>query len=69
MLTFQIGLHIDDLSILEFIKEKLNCGSISISGSKCNFFIYDKVSLVQVLLPIFNFVNLNSSKYFQFIIF
>ena len=31
MLTFQIGLHIDDLFILEYIKNKLNCGHISIS--------------------------------------
>lgn len=69
MLTFQIGLHIDDLSVLEVIKEKLNCGHIFISGSKCNYFVNDKASLIQVILPIFNFVNLNSSKYFQFIIF
>ena len=69
MLTFQICLHIDDLPILEFIKNKLNCGHISISGSKCNYFINDKDSLLQILLPIFNFTILNSSKYYQFIIF
>lgn len=28
-LTFQIGLHIDDLRALELIKQKLQCGSIS----------------------------------------
>ena len=32
LLTFQIGLHIDDLELLKFIKGKLNCGHISISG-------------------------------------
>lgn len=69
MLTFQISLHIDDLFILEFIKEKLNCGHISISGSKCNYFVNDKNSLILVILPIFNFVKLNSSKYYQFIVF
>jgi hypothetical protein len=69
MLTFQIGLHIDDLFILEYIKNKLNCGHISISGKKCNYFIKDKDSLLQILLPIFNFTKLNSSKYHQFIIF
>lgn len=69
MLTFQISLHIDDLFILKFIKEKLNCGHISISGSKCNFFVNDKNSLIQIILPIFNFVKLNSSKYNQFIVF
>ena len=65
MLTFQIGLHIDDLFILEYINNKLNCGHISISGKKCNYFINDKDSLLQILLPIFNFTKLNSSKYHQ----
>jgi LAGLIDADG endonuclease len=69
MLTFQIGLHIDDLFILVYIKNKLNCGHISISGKKCNYFINDKDSLLQILLPIFNFTKLNSSKYHQFILF
>ena len=69
MLTYQIGLHIDDLPILEYIKNNLNCGHISISGNKCNYFINDKDSLAQILLPIFNYSKLNSSKYYQFIIF
>jgi hypothetical protein len=69
MLTFQIGLHIDDLSLLEYIKNKLNCGHISITPSRCNYFVNDKTSLIQVILPIFNFIKLNSSKYYQFLIF
>jgi hypothetical protein len=69
VLTFQIGLHIDDLNLLKFIKEKLNCGHISISGSRCNYFVNDQVSLINVILPIFNFVKLNSSKYYQYLIF
>jgi len=69
MLTFQIGLHIDDLLLLEYIKDKLNCGHISISKSKCNYFVNDKTSLIQVILPIFNIIKLNSSKYYQFLIF
>lgn len=66
MLTFQICLHIDDLAVLEKIKTKFNCGRISISGSKCNYFVNDIASITQVILPIFKFVNLNLSKYFQF---
>lgn len=69
ILTFQIGLHIDDLNLLEFIKEKLNCGHISISGSRCNYFVNDQASLINVILPIFKFVKLNSSKYYKFLIF
>src|SRR5467141_3106147 len=69
MLTFQIDLHIDELPLLEHIKNKLNCGHISITNSRCNYFVNDKTSLIQVILPIFNFVKLNSSKYYQFLIF
>jgi hypothetical protein len=69
MLTFQIDLHIDDLSLLEYIKDKLNCGHISISGSKCNFFVNDKASLIQIISPFFNIIKLNSSKFYHFLIF
>lgn len=68
-LTFQIGLHIDDLQVLEYIKDKLNCGSISKSGDRCNYFVNDQKSLINVILPIFNFLELKSSKYFQYLIF
>ena len=69
LLTFQIGLHIEDLDVLKFIQRKLNCGHISISGSKCNYFVNDQVSLINVIVPIFNYVQLNSSKYFHYLIF
>jgi hypothetical protein len=55
MLTFQIGLHIDDLFILEYIKNKLNCGHISISGKNCNYFINDKDYLLQNFCTYFEF--------------
>lgn len=69
VLTFQIGLHIDDLCILEYIKDKLNCGYISKSGNKCNYFVNDQKSLINVVLPIFNYVELKSSKYHQYLVF
>jgi len=47
----------------------LNCGRISKSGDKCNFFVNDQKSLVNVILPLFNCVELKSSKYFQFLVF
>ena len=68
-LTYQIGLHIDDLYILEYIKDKLNCGSISKSGDRCNYFINDQKSLINVIIPIFQYMELKSSKYFQYLIF
>lgn len=69
IITFQIGLHINDLPILKLIQTKLNCGHISISGNKCNYFVNDQNSLIDIILPIFNHVQLNSSKYYQFLVF
>ena len=69
IITYQIGLHIDDLKTLKFIKANLGCGHISISGSKCNFFVNDQFSLIHVILPLFNHTKLNSSKYYKFLIF
>lgn len=69
ILTFQIGLHIDDLHVLKLIQKNLCSGHISISGSRCNYFINDQKSLIHIVLPIFSSLPLNSSKYFQFLIF
>jgi cytochrome c oxidase subunit 3 len=68
-LFFQIGLHINDIDILKTIKKKLRCGHISVSGSKCNFSVNNQTDLVHVILPIFNFVSLNSTIYSQFLVF
>jgi hypothetical protein len=57
------------LYVLEYIRDKLNCGSISKSEGKCNFFVNDQKSILNIILPIFNFVELKSSKYFQFLVF
>jgi hypothetical protein len=69
VLTFQIGLHIDDLEVLKFIQKNLGCGKISISGNKCNFFVNDRASLINIIIPVFNFIELKSSKYNQFLVF
>lgn len=68
-LIFQIGLHEKDLAVLEYIRDKLNCGSISKTNGKCNFFISDQKSILNVVLPIFESVELKSSKYFQYLVF
>jgi hypothetical protein len=69
ILTYQIGLHIDDLQVLNFIKTNLGCGKISISGNRCNFFVNDRYSLINTIVPIFKNTKLKSSKYYQFLIF
>ena len=69
ILTFQIGLHIDDLEVLKFIQKKLGCGKISISRNRCNFFVNDRASLINIIIPVFNFAGLKSSKYYQYLVF
>jgi hypothetical protein len=47
----------------------IKCGHISRSKDKINFFVNDINSLVNVIIPIFTYVNLNSSKYYHFELF
>ena len=68
-LTFQIGLHKDEIKTLEYIKNTLKCGHISQSKNRINYFVNDINSLVNILLPIFDNVNLNSSKYHSYLLF
>ena len=63
--TFQIGLHKDDAKVLEYIMNTLKCGHISKSNNKINYFVNDINSLLYVIIPIFEYINLNSSKYHQ----
>jgi len=67
--TFQIGLHKDDIKVLEYIKNTLQCGHISKSKDRVNYFVNDINSLLYVIIPIFDFVNLNSSKFHHYEIF
>jgi hypothetical protein len=60
--TFQIGLHIDDLEVLKFIQKNLKCGKITISGNRCNFFLNDRASLINIIIPVFNFAKLKKKK-------
>jgi hypothetical protein len=47
----------------------IKCGHISKSKDKINFFVNDINSLLNVIIPIFTNVNLNSSKYYHFELF
>ena len=67
--TFQIGLHKDDEPVLNYILNTLKCGHISKSKDRINYFVNDRNSLLHVILPIFDSVNLNSSKYHHFVLF
>lgn len=61
--TFQIGLHKDDIKVLEYIMNTLQCGHISKYQNRINYFVNDINSLLHIIIPIFDYVNLNSSKF------
>lgn len=67
--TFQIGLHIDDIETLQYIKDNLLCGHISKSGNRVNYFVNDINSLINVIIPVFTNFSLNSSKFHHFMLF
>ena len=55
--------------MLNYILNTLKCGHISKSKDRINYFVNDRNSLLHVILPIFDSVNLNSSKYHHFVLF
>lgn len=67
--TFQIGLHKDEIKVLEYIMNTLQCGHISKSQNRINYFVNDINSLLHIIIPIFDYVNLNSSKFHHYILF
>jgi hypothetical protein len=67
---FKLTLHQDDISVLNYIKNKLHCGRISSvkdgSNIYVSFIISDRNSINNIIIPIFDFFKLNSSKYIAF---
>nr|YP_009262039.1 LAGLIDADG endonuclease [Chrysoporthe austroafricana]AMX22114.1 LAGLIDADG endonuclease [Chrysoporthe austroafricana] len=65
--SFTIALHVDDLAILQFIKDKLGIGNIVVkrSGDVCVFTVTNKEGLYE-LLSIFDKYNLNTTKYLDY---
>lgn len=66
--SFTIALHVDDLAILKFIKDKLGIGNIAVKGSGdvCVFTVTNKEGLYR-LLSIFDKYNLNTTKYLDYL--
>ena len=55
--------------MLNYILNTLNCEPISKSKDRINYFVNDRNYLLHVILPIFDYFNLNSSKYNHFVLF
>lgn len=63
---FSIGLHIDDLPVLNFIKNKLGFGNIYTYNKNCYYNITKKEDILKILY-IFEIYTLNSNKIFNFL--
>ena len=63
---FKIALHIDDLKVLELIKNKLGIGNIRIYNNECIFNVTDKKG-IEKLIAIFTENNLNTTKHLDFL--
>lgn len=65
---FKIKLHIDDLNVLNFIKDNLNIGKVIVSKSKPEAtFEVNLQSEIAVIVAIFSKYNLNSTKHLNFL--
>lgn len=58
---FSIGLHIDDLHVLNYIKDKLGFGSIYAYKNNCYYNVTKKEDILKII-SIFDIYTLNSSK-------
>ena len=63
---FSIGLHIDDLNVLNYIKDKLDFGNVYISDNTCHFNVTKKDDILK-LINIFDVYLLNSTKRFDYL--
>lgn len=66
--SFTIALHVDDLALLQFIKDKLGIGNIAVKRSRdvCVFTVTNKEGLYKLLF-IFDKYNLNTTKYLDYL--
>lgn len=68
--AFKIKLHIDDLGVLEFIKNRLNCGTIIVGKDNSAQFYLTKIrDISTILIPLFEKFPLNGIKYLDYLCF
>ena len=63
---FSIGLHIDDLNVLNYIKDQLGFGNVYSSYNSCHFNVTKKEDILK-LINIFDIYLLNSTKRFDYL--
>ncbi len=63
-------MHIDDIGALEFIKDRLNCGSVFTGKDNTAQFYLTKISDIStILIPLFENFPLNGVKHLDFLCF
>ena len=67
---YSIGLHKDDIAVLEYIKSNLQFGKVKLNA-KYNSVAYNVIAKheVAILIEIFSIFNLNSNKHLNFLAF
>lgn len=70
---FMIGLHIDDIAVLEYIKLNLGCGYITVNNqtcpTSCYFIITNPQDLFSILFPMLDTFHLNTTKFLDYLSF
>lgn len=66
--SFRILLHIDDLEVLNYIKDNLGLGKVSSRGKIC-VLVVSKLSEIKSIIEIFELRPLNTTKHLNFISF
>jgi LAGLIDADG endonuclease. len=64
---FRIRLHIDDIVVLQKIRDFLGVGRVVIEGSSCLFIISDVKSLLTFLFPLLNKYQLYTTKWLDYV--
>jgi len=63
---FLLGFHINELPLLNNLKNIFNCSSITVSKTACFFEITSKKDIQNIIIPIFEYFPLNSTKYLDY---
>lgn len=66
-LIFKLTQSRYNIRVLNYVKKELGVGSITKDGTKAQFFIRDKKSIENILIPIFDKNPLLTTKYFDYV--
>jgi hypothetical protein len=64
-----IGLHVDDLEALEFIRNRLKCGNVFIDKGVTTFHLTKINDIQNILIPLLDEFPLNGVKYLDYLAF